>query len=396
MELYIFSIAVDLRNCDYGLKSRETIGDRRRLLIELAVKITREKYSTMRFAPSILTASILALLLAYGAPAAADELKDISQLVSQGQHGPALDRVNAYIASNPKDVQAQFLKGVILAEQNKSAEAIKIFTGITEKHPELPEPYNNLAVLYADQGQYDKARRALEMAIKTHPSYATAHENLGDIYAKMASDAYDKALQLDKSNARAQTKLAMVKDLFSGNGKPPAATIAKAEEPAKAAPASPAPAAAPSQPSTPAAAPAAKPAPAEVAKPGPAPEKDKTEASSEKDDLAAAIAAAKSWAKAWSAEDADAYLSHYAPNFKTPDGQNRDAWEKSRRSRIKAAGKIDVELSDIRAEAAGKERINVSFRQRYEAGNIAKRTKKTLELVKKGERWLILQELTDR
>ena len=79
------------------------------------------------------------------------------------------------------------MKGLILTEQGKPADAIKIFTGLTEDYPELPEPYNNLAVLYASQGQYDKARTALEMSIRTHPSYATAHENLGDIYAKMAS-----------------------------------------------------------------------------------------------------------------------------------------------------------------------------------------------------------------
>ncbi|MBU3736198.1 MAG: tetratricopeptide repeat protein [Methylobacterium sp.] len=351
----------------------------------------------MRFAPSILSALIVAILLAFGQGAAADELKDISQLAGQGQLTQALDRINSYIDSNPKDVQGQFLKGVILAEQNKSAEAIKIFTGITEKHPELPEPYNNLAVLYADQGQYEKARRALEMAIKTHPSYATAHENLGDIYAKMASDAYDKALQLDKGNARAQTKLAMVKELFTGNVKPPAMTIAKADAPPRVTP----PAASPSQPSTPASMPA--PAPAPASRPAtpeavstPAPDKEKADADIGKQEFSAAIAAARAWAKAWSAEDADAYLSHYAPDFKTPNGESRNAWEKSRRSRIKAAGKIHVELSNMRAEASGKDRVKVSFRQRYEAGNTAKRTQKTLEMVRKNERWLILQEITDR
>ena len=72
-----------------------------------------------------------------------------------------------------------------------------------------------IAVLYASQGNYDKAKSALELAIHTHPSYATAHENLGDIYAQLASRAYDRALQLDKNNTTAQVKLAMVKDLFS-------------------------------------------------------------------------------------------------------------------------------------------------------------------------------------
>ena len=155
------------------------------------------------------------LLLCFSLSTHADEIQDINKLFKQGQQEQALGRVNAYLAGKPKDAQARFLKGLILTEQGKTSDAILIFSGLTEDYPELPEPYNNLAVLYAGQGQYDKARVALEMAIRTHPSYATAHENLGDIYAKMASQAYDRALQLDRSNTATQTKLALIKDLFT-------------------------------------------------------------------------------------------------------------------------------------------------------------------------------------
>src|SRR6185436_1952990 len=163
---------------------------------------------------------VLVLSLGIGvsarAIAQADELQDANQLIKQGQLDRALDRVNAFLGKNPKDARGRFLKGIIFTEQNKPNDAIKVFTELTQDFPELPEPYNNLAVLYASQGQYDKARSSLEMAIRTHPSYATAHENLGDIYAKMASQAYDKALQLDKSNTTAQTKLNLIKELFPG------------------------------------------------------------------------------------------------------------------------------------------------------------------------------------
>ncbi len=155
------------------------------------------------------------LLIAPYVSAQSDDYQEASKLFRSSQHAQALERVDGYLKSNPKDARARFLKGLIFTEQNKPADAIRIFTGLTEDYPELPEPFNNLAVLYASQGQYDKARTALEMAIRTHPSYATAHENLGDIYAKMASQAYDKALQLDKSNSAAQTKLEMIKGLFS-------------------------------------------------------------------------------------------------------------------------------------------------------------------------------------
>ncbi len=33
-----------------------------------------------------------------------------------------------------------------------------MFRGLIEDYPELPEPYNNLAVIYAQQGEYDSAR----------------------------------------------------------------------------------------------------------------------------------------------------------------------------------------------------------------------------------------------
>lgn len=142
-------------------------------------------------------------------------LAETQRLIRQGQVAQALERIDTFLAANPKDAQARFLRGVALTELNRPKEAIEAFQRLSEDYPELPEPYNNLAVLYAQQRQYDKARNALEMAIRTHPAYATAHENLGDIYAKLASQAYDKALQLDSANATMQTKLSMIRELIS-------------------------------------------------------------------------------------------------------------------------------------------------------------------------------------
>lgn len=174
--------------------------------------------------------SLLSVILLLGVPPARAQnnaLREVNQLLRQGQMDKALERVDAYLVAQPKEARGRFLKGLILTEQNKPAEAIKVFTSLTEDYPELPEPYNNLGVLYASQGQYDKARNALEMAIRTHPSYATAHENLGDIYARMAEQSYDKALQLDRSNASAQTKLKLIRDLFSANPRLPKVAVTK-------------------------------------------------------------------------------------------------------------------------------------------------------------------------
>jgi tetratricopeptide (TPR) repeat protein len=158
--------------------------------------------------------------LLFGAGAArADDYADVTRLIKAGQFADAQTKADQYLATKPRDPQMRFLKGVVQTEAGKANDAIATFTQITQEYPELPEPYNNLAVLYAGQSQFDKARAALEMAIRTNPSYATAHENLGDVYAKLASQAYSKALQLDGGNAAVQPKLALIRSLFVADSK---------------------------------------------------------------------------------------------------------------------------------------------------------------------------------
>lgn len=165
-------------------------------------------------------ARLLALAAALAMPHAAfaDEYADVAQLAKSGQLAQAMARADEYIAAKPRDPQMRFLKGVLLTQAGRSADAIATFIKLTEEYPELPEPYNNLAVLYAAQSDFDKARTALEAAVRANPSYAIAHENLGDVYAKLAAVSYGKAQQLDPRNATVQPKLALVRQLF-----PPAA-----------------------------------------------------------------------------------------------------------------------------------------------------------------------------
>jgi len=148
----------------------------------------------------------------------ADDAADISKLAKAGKVAEALTKTNDYLAKHPNDPQMRFMKGVLLTEQNKSEEAIAVFTKLTEDYKDLPEPYNNLAVLYAANGQYDKARVALEKAIRTNPSYQTAYENLGDVYGKMASQAYDKALALGSNTAPLKSKLTLLRNFSTSTG----------------------------------------------------------------------------------------------------------------------------------------------------------------------------------
>ncbi len=340
---------------------------------------------------SAAVAAFACALSGFAAASPADDLRDGQKLYSQGRLQPAMEKVDAYLRAMPREPQGRFLKGLLLTEQKKVSEAIQVFTGLTEDFPELPEPYNNLAVLYASQGNYDKAKSALELAIHTHPSYATAHENLGDIYAQLASRAYDRALQLDKSNTTAQVKLAMVKDLFVA----PKAAAATGPEPAKIARVEPTKVEPP------------KPEPTKVEPPRPEPPKPRpaklvaakpeaakaapTAATPSVDDKGAVNAAIESWAKAWSAKDLKAYLAAYAPDFVPPDGESRDAWEKVRAERLERPKSIEVSLK-IQSVTVDGDTATAVFRQSYRSDTFKSNSTKTLKLAKVGGRWLIKQE----
>jgi len=312
----------------------------------------------------------LVLVFSFASASYADELKDISKMAESGQQAAALDRINAYLAANPKDAQAMFMKGIILAESGKREEAIKAFNDLTEKYPNLPEPYNNLAVLYADAGQYDKARKALETAIKTHPSYATAHENLGDIYARMASEAYDKALQLDGGNTRAQSKLSLIKDLFgTGNKTTIAAKVDTKTGKTDTKPIRPA---------------DKKPEPAKAAEPV---------ANAGAGDEQNINDAVNNWAKAWSDKNLDGYFASYADSFKPAKGESRKTWEHTRRDRISKPASISVEITNSKVTLEDADNAKMSFKQIYTANGKPIRTNKTLMLKKVSGTWLIDQEI---
>ena len=335
-----------------------------------------------------LAALIVGLTLAAVSHAQSDDLQDSSRLLKQGQHAQALERVNQYIATRPRDAQGRFLKGLILVEQNKVADAIDVFTRLSQDYPELPEPYNNLAVLYAAQGQYEKARQSLEMSIRTHPSYATAHENLGDVYTKLASQAYDRALQLDSSNSAAQTKLSLVREMILGTNR--TAHAAARTEPAKAAEASKATVLAAAPKASTAGAPEARLAPEPKSAAGKAPEKqaDKGAAAGSEDVSKAVLG----WAQAWSKKDVDAYLAYYARDFKTPNGEPRGEWEKARRQRITAPKHIEVSVDGLKVSAIDANSAKISFRQHYRSDSLKADSGKTLVMVRVDGKWLIQQE----
>ena len=398
---------------------------------------------------------ILSLLLAASvSPALANNVTDISKLLRSKQYAEALVKTDAVLAKHPHDAQMRFYKGVILAEQNKTAEAIAIFTKLIEDFPDLPEPYNNLAVLYAASGQYEKAGATLDMAIDTNPTYATALANRSDIYARMASQAYEKALQLEPEKTANPPRLMLVRTL-SGNlsgGTVPKAAGGPAIPLAKLPPSVPKPE--PVQPpkaelpllagldkpaektslkpiekpvekpvekppekivEKPIAKPAEKPIPQPVEKPVEKPvaklvEKPvakpvakPTEKPADKVDTKAAAARVAEqqrndaltlvtiWAKAWSNKDVKTYLAQYGADFQPPKAQTRKQWAEERRARIEEKGRISVDIDSPKVTIKGDTAI-VRFRQSYKSDNLKINASKTLVLNRQGNRWAIVQE----
>lgn len=312
-----------------------------------------------------LSAAAALLGASMAAHAQADDYREVNQLVRAGKLPEALTKADQYLAAKPRDPQMRFLKGVVQSELGKPTDAIATFTKLTEDFPELPEPYNNLAVLHAGQSQFDKARAALEMAIRTNPSYATAHENLGDVYAKLASQAYSKALQLDSSNAAVQPKLALIRELFAPN--------AKGQKPVL---------------PTPVAV-----APAQPARPAPAAASPAATASAAGGGQAEVEAAVRAWATAWSNKDMNAYLAAYGKDFAPAGGAARKAWEDERRARIVGKKTISVKVNKL-AIAVDGDKATAKFSQDYSADALKVTSRKVLDMVRAGGNWVIVKEST--
>ena len=342
-----------------------------------------------------------------------DDSDNITRLLRAGQVDQAAARVESALSAKPRDPQLRFLRGVIQIEQKRTNDAIVTFQRMTEDFPELPEPYNNLAVLYAGQGQYDKSRAALELAIRTHPSYATAHENLGDVYTKMASESYSKALQLDASNSAAQVKLNLIRDLSTAKAQkptppPPVATAVVPAPVIAAVPAPtppPAPVVAPPPVVQPPIAPPAAMQPpiaqppitqpqAAPTQPALAAAKPSVAPAMRPDESKAAYEAVQDWAKAWSSKDVESYLASYSKSFATPNGESRKSWEAERRARIEGKRKISVAIESPTIEITGSASATVKFRQVYKADSLSANSRKTLKLSKADGTWKIVEETT--
>lgn len=319
---------------------------------------------------------VIAALLAASASlwwpvASAGALDDARALINEGRYGRALAVLDRHLKENPQDAEARFSRGLVLVKMSRTDEAIQVFADITRDFPQLPEPYNNLAVLYAQRGDYERARDALEAALSTHPSYATAHENLGDVYTALATAAYNRALVLDRNNEAIRVKLNLLNKLDSGT---PVATASTEVPTAPVAETRP-------------------PTPVATAEPEPAAADIPTQPAFDRGEITEQITRTLfGWASAWSNQNIDGYLDAYHSQFDPEDGRTRAEWADSRRDRLRAPETINVRLIEPSVEVMSEQRAQVRFIQVYESDTYSDRVEKVLEMRPEAGGWKITRE----
>ncbi len=267
----------------------------------------------------------------------------------------------------------RFERAVALSRENPAA-AIGMFEALTKDHPSWPEPYNNLAVLYADKGNEKKAEQALLAAMATHPSYSLVHKNLEALYAGMAGRAYRKALNDDSAvpeppTLRLAERIGAATLTASAAGTP----VAMGEQPPKPEPKPPVEVAAAS--ATPAAPEAARPETAEEAR-------------------RAVLSTVASWREAWSSQDVDRYLSFYGHHFDPGRGMTREHWAAIRRKRVAAPEFIQLQIRNPSVSFEAADRVSVRFLQIYSSNTFDGQTVKTLRLSRGSNGWKIIREET--
>jgi tetratricopeptide (TPR) repeat protein len=140
-----------------------------------------------------------------------DEHQEVRKLLRQAKYSAALSWIEGSLAKNPRDPQMLFWQAFVFEQTGRADKALPIYLSLTQDFPELPEPHNNLGVLYAAQGDYARAKASFDLAVRNNPSYAVAHENLGDVLLHMSQQSYQRALSLEPKQLSAHKKIQQLK-----------------------------------------------------------------------------------------------------------------------------------------------------------------------------------------
>ncbi len=277
---------------------------------------------------------------------AASALEQLQNLVSQQQYQQAARHGEQMLRDLPQHNKTRFLTAYAYQMSQQTAKAKALYQALIADRPELPEPRNNLAMIYLAEGDYDRAQQLLVEAIQTHPSYATAYQNLSDIYKGIASEAYRRAVSesSEPSQSAFKIELSAITNLDSIEQ-----GLAEATDQA---------------------------------------EPTLVNFANQETLL---IEQVKAWAEAWSSKDFPAYVAFYAPQFRAKF-DSREQWLAQRRARIVRPDQIQVGVSDIQIRWRSENRAIIDFKQAFDSARYSDRVVKRLAFNRVGTQWKITEE----
>jgi tetratricopeptide (TPR) repeat protein len=320
--------------------------------------------------PKILTILISLFIINI---AQAATLQEMQTELDSAQYARASTTGLELLRQQPDDPRLLFLTAFAFQKNNQAKQAIHYYQEVISAHPELPEPRNNLAIIYLQKGEYDEAVKLLIASLNTHPAYATAYKNLNTLYQGLASEAYRKALNDDVPptnvlNKIQLTELSELQQPVIVDSKPiqTPAQIAKLDTQLEA------------------------PAPAKNTVIAKAQVKPVVDTVADKKQL---IQFVKNWANAWSEQQFEQYASAYSASY-TGQYPDHKEWLKQRRKRIVSADKIKVSLSNFKVKSNKPDIAVIDFHQAYQSSTYHDNVLKRIQLNKINNVWKISREVT--
>lgn len=128
-------------------------------------------------------------------------------LAANGNPDLALKQLEARLATAPDDAKAAYLKGLILMQLGRGEDAERWFKMMQSNFPNLPQPYNALAVIYSGRKDWPAAQQVLEALLKIDPKHHNARLNLANVHLQLARIQYEEALKHKPNDAMLKQKL---------------------------------------------------------------------------------------------------------------------------------------------------------------------------------------------
>lgn len=306
---------------------------------------------------------VLLCLLLPGTALAAASTQQLQLLVEQKKFVKAVLEGNDILQQDPTNTRARFLTAYSYQMIAKTDKAISLYQDLIRDHPTLPEPRNNLAMIYLEQGDYDRASQMLVSAINTRISYAIAYANLSQVYKGIASEAYRRAISQSTEPAKYTHDIeltAITRLDFQGSETAPKIANLSVSQPVL-----------------------KEPLAEDIAT-----TQTVVNAANEGTLL---IEKVRNWAQAWSSKDFDNYRASYAPDYRDRFNTH-EQWVKYRQKRILRPGDIRVEVSDFTVRQRGANRASVNFTQAFSSPRYSDLVIKRLDFERVGSQWKIAAE----